>query len=174
MTKLNRFPLLGLWAREAAGRLGYTKAEAESLGHGYAILYAIRARGRPKAHKPKEAAAEKPRRKKAAEATLSFGGDDLPITHTADGKVRAVVGGEREQTPQSYAASVAAKFPDGYYDKVKEAFRKVVRTVPPRQLDSRHLYNLYDQWKKVCGNGRLVDLDKLLDWCAKEVRRAKD
>jgi len=26
---------------------------------------------------------------------------------------------------------------------------------------------LYDEWKKSCGAGRLVDLDKLIAWCAK-------
>lgn len=43
MPTLNRFPLLGLWAEEAARRLGYRKDGAESLGHAYSVLYAIRA-----------------------------------------------------------------------------------------------------------------------------------
>ena len=43
MPTLNRFPLLGLWAKGAARRLGYTKDESEALGHAYAVLYAIRA-----------------------------------------------------------------------------------------------------------------------------------
>jgi hypothetical protein len=42
----------------------------------------------------------------------------------------------------------------------------MLKTIPPRQLRSHHrLYQLYDQWKKSCSIGRLVDLDKLLDWC---------
>ena len=32
MPTLNRSPLLGLWAKEAARRLGYTKGESEALG----------------------------------------------------------------------------------------------------------------------------------------------
>src|SRR5205085_4280167 len=43
VTTLNRFPLLGLWATEAARRAGYRRDEAEALGHAYAVLYAIRA-----------------------------------------------------------------------------------------------------------------------------------
>ena len=43
MATLNRFPLLGLWAREAAHRIGYPDREADVLGHAYAVLYAIRA-----------------------------------------------------------------------------------------------------------------------------------
>ena len=35
MPSLNRFPLLGLWAREAAHRIGYSDAEADVLGHAY-------------------------------------------------------------------------------------------------------------------------------------------
>ena len=58
MTTLNRFPLLSLWAREVARRLGYTAAEAESLGHAYAVLYAIRAAGKPK-HKDDQPGAKK-------------------------------------------------------------------------------------------------------------------
>ena len=43
MPTLNRFPLLGLWAREAATRIGYTAPDADTIGHAYAVLYAIRA-----------------------------------------------------------------------------------------------------------------------------------
>src|SRR5690348_2792089 len=81
MPTLNRFPLLGLWAREAARRLGYRKDEAEALGHAYAVLYAIRARG------PTHKKAKKPQAKPSAPATapppaptveqLDFGGDRL-------------------------------------------------------------------------------------------------
>jgi hypothetical protein len=166
---LNRFPLLGLWAEEAARRLGYTRAEAESLGHAYAVLYAIRARGKPK-HAPEEkGAAKKPRRRAGAE-TLEFAGDELDIVRDTEGGVRGRVGHEREQTPATYRASIAAKFPGGYYDKFREAFRRVLKNYPPRRLDSRLVYDLYDEWKKACGVGRLVDLDRLLDWCKAHAR----
>src|SRR5690242_5637434 len=62
MATLNRFPLLGLWAEEAARRIGYPKAEAESLGHAYAVLYAIRAQRLRQPAKEKEEKA--PRRKR--------------------------------------------------------------------------------------------------------------
>src|SRR5438876_383915 len=115
MATLNRFPLLGLWAEEAARRLGYTRAEAESLGHAYAVLYAIRARGQPQ----KAAEHEKkppPAPKHAAAEEVEFGGDHLAVTRTDDDRVRGLVGGEAAQTPASYRASVAAKFPPGYYE----------------------------------------------------------
>jgi hypothetical protein len=164
MATLNRFPLLGLWAEEAARRLGYTRAEAESLGHAYAVLYAIRARGQP--HKPAEHEKKPvPKRKRPAAEEVEFGGDQLAVTRTDDDRVRGLVGGESPQTPASYRTSVAAKFPPGYYDKLQDAFRLVLRTYPPRQMKTRLVYNLYDRWKKSCGVGRSVDLDKLLRWC---------
>src|SRR5207237_65324 len=98
MTTLNRFPLLGLWAEEAARRLGYRKDEAESLGHAYAVLYAIRARGPRKAA---EGDAERTRPKKRVPTErLHFGGDDLDVTRDAERHVRGRVGGDRPQTAE--------------------------------------------------------------------------
>ena len=164
MTTLNRFPLLGLWAKEAARRLGYTKGEAEALGHAYAVLYAIRARGKPqKAPVPekKRPAARKP----PPAEEVDFGGDRLAVTHTGAGRVRGRVGGDAEQTPASYRAHVAAKFPPEYYEKLQKAFRRVLRAHPPREMKTRLVYELYDEWKKKCGVGREVDLNRLLAWC---------
>jgi hypothetical protein len=169
MPTLNRFPLLGLWAEEAARRLGYTGAEAEALGHAYAVLYAIRARGKPKQPAEEKPAARKPA-KRAKTETLRFCGDDLPVTRDADGHVRGLVGHEKPQTAASYRAAVAGKFPEGYHDRLRACFRRLFKQYPPRRLDGRLVYDLYDEWKKSCGVGRLVDLDKLLDWCEAHAR----
>ncbi len=164
MATLNRFPLLGLWAKGAARRLGYTRDEARALGHAYAVLYAIRARGKPR---PDERPAEPPRaeRKTSATEELAFAGDRLDVVRDAEGRVRGRVGGAAPQTAASYAAAVARKFPPGYYEKLEEAFRRVLKAYPPRKVNSRLVYRLYDEWKKACGVGRLVDLDALLRWC---------
>ncbi len=37
----------------------------------------------------------------------------------------------------------------------------------PRTVLPGAAAQLYDEWKKSCGAGRLVDLDKLIAWCAK-------
>jgi hypothetical protein len=167
VTTLNRFPLLGLWAKEVARRLGYTVAEAKSLGHGYAVLYAIRA-ARPA--KKEHAETKEPRRQaqREPEETLSIAGDELPIEHDEHGKVRARVGGEKPQTSHSYDASIEAKFPDGYYEKLEDAFRERLKSFKPGELDSRLTYELYDEWKKACGVCRRVDLHKLLSWGRKQ------
>jgi hypothetical protein len=173
MPTLNRFPLLGLWAREAARRLGYRKDEAEALGHAYAVLYAIRAQGhkKPKKAKPKPSAPATAPPAVPAEEELEFCGDNLPIQRDANDHIQGLVGHEELQTARSYQTHIARKFPPGYYEKLEDAFRTLLKTIPPRELRADHrLYQIYDQWKKSCGVGRLVDLDRLLEWC--EERRA--
>src|SRR5262249_2269364 len=168
---LNRFPLLGLWAREAAVRVGYPDREADVLGHGYAVLYAIRANSpkKPANYKDKDAA------KAAREALaspraadlewLSFGGDDLQVSRNGRGELVGRVGDQLPQTPESYRYKVLRKFPAGSYERVQAAFRDFFAAIDPDKLDSRMLYVLYDQWKTACASGRSVDLDKLIQWC---------
>jgi hypothetical protein len=163
MPTLNRFPLLGLWAREAARRIGYSTPDAEAIGHAYAVLYAIRANMRPEPAKAAKAGA-KPRRPRGVDE-LTFGGDTLDVVYDAAGHVQGVIGGDRPQTPRSFRTSVANKFPPGYLGALSAAFRQVLRAYPPKTLDSKLVYDIYDQWKKACAVGRRVDLDRLLDWC---------
>ena len=165
MPTLNRFPLLGLWAKEAARRLGYTKGESEALGHAYAVLYAIRANRARHKQEEAEGAEERPARKGKKAEVLDFAGDELEVTHDAAGHVRGLVGGDRPQTPRSYHVSVEAKFPPGYYEKLEKAFHEVWHSLAPRTIKNKLVYKLYDQWKKSCADGRSVDLDKLLAWC---------
>jgi hypothetical protein len=167
MPILNRFPLLGLWARVAARRLGYAKEDAQALGHAYAVLYAIRAANPRKAHKEEEEHPARPRKKKAVEEEqITLGGDEIDVVRDDEGNIQGKVGHDSPQTARSYEMSVRDKFPPGYYDHLEKAFREVLRGVPPRDLKGeRSLYNLYDNWKKSCGVGRAVDLDRLLEWC---------
>ena len=91
MPTLNRFPLLGLWAREAARRIGYSTPDAEALGHAYAVLYAIRANKRPE---PLKAAEAKPKsRRRTGVDELRFGGDTLDVIYDDAGHVQGLVGG---------------------------------------------------------------------------------
>jgi hypothetical protein len=169
MVTLNRFPLLGLWAREAAHRIGYVDREADVIGHAYAVLYAIRANSPtpPVSYKDEEAAKSA---KEALESssdieTLSFGGDELEVSRNGRGELVGRVGNQLPQTAESYRYKVMRKFPDGYYPRVQAAFRDFLAAIDPKKLDSRMVYGLYDQWKKACASGRMVDLDRLIKWC---------
>ena len=86
------------------------------------------------------------------------------MAYDVDGRLRGKVGG-RPQTPGSYTSAVRAKFPPGAYESLQKAFRDLLKMFPPRALEGRRVYDLYDEWKKACGVGRLVDLDRLLEWC---------
>jgi hypothetical protein len=169
MPSLNRFPLLGLWAREAAHRIGYSDAEADVLGHAYAVLYAIRANSPTRPVKYKDPAAAKAAEEALAEPSdiqrLEFADDELQVSRTGRGQLVGRVGNQLPQTPESYRYKVAGKFPAGYHDRVQAAFRAFLTHLTPEKVNTRLLYNLYDQWKKACASGRLVDLDKLIAWC---------
>lgn len=171
MASLNRFPLLGLWAREAARRIGYPEMEADVLGHAYAVLYAIRANSliRPGKYKDKEAEAAARRVKdESPEITgLEFGEDELQVSRTSEGVLVGRVGNAEPQTPQSFRYKIVSKYPAGYYDKVRVAFHDFLEAYTPEKLNTKLIYRLYDQWKKQCAAGRLVDLDKLIEWCDK-------
>jgi hypothetical protein len=171
MPTLNRFPLLGLWAREAALRIGHPEPDAGALGHAYAVLYAIRANSpvRPGKYKDEEAreAAERAKAERGPVEEVELGGDKLEVVHSAEGRLIGRVGGAEPQTPQSFRYKIARKFPAGYFERVQAAFRDFLGAFPPERVNSRALYGWYDTWKKQCGSGRLVDLDKLLAWCEK-------
>jgi hypothetical protein len=171
MPTLNRFPLLGLWAREAARRIGDSAPDAEALGHAYAVLYAIRANKRPEPLKAADAR-PKPRRPRGVDE-LRFAGDTVDVVYDAAGHVQGLVGGDRPQTPRSYRTGVAKKFPPGYLGALTEAFQKVLGAYPPKTLDRRLVYDIYNEWKKACGVGRRVDLDCLIDWCQRRAASRK-
>jgi hypothetical protein len=96
---------------------------------------------------------------------LSFAGDELHVSRNGRGELVGRVGDQLPQTPESYRYKVMRKFPESYYQRVQAAFRDFLSAFDPKKLDSRMVYGLYDQWKKACASGRLVDLDRLIAWC---------
>jgi hypothetical protein len=80
---LNRFPLFGLFAHQAARHIGYPEDDARLLGYSTALLYAI---FKAKAQKKKDKAEEEPTKKKelpkeieAKATTLQFGGQEFQV-----------------------------------------------------------------------------------------------
>lgn len=169
MAVLNRFPLLALWAREAAFRIGYSERESDMLGHAYAVLYAIRANSPSKAVKYKDPAAKKAAEEALAASSdlelLEFADDKLQVSRNAKGELVGRVGDQLPQTAESYHYKVVRKFPPDYYERLQATFRDFFSAYTPKALNTRIVYTLYDHWKKACASGRLVDLDRLLAWC---------
>jgi hypothetical protein len=178
MATLNRFPLFGLWNRVAAELIGYDPDEARSIGHGVAVLYAIRARGAGR--KPKS---EQPGSIPVGEALetddVMFGGDPLPCEFDDRGRVtRCLVGAASEkdppQTAESYEAAVEGKIPEEYLERLRAAMAALLGTYPRPELQGRLLYQIYDDWKKACAAGRRVDLDRLMAWLEERAEARSD
>jgi len=173
MPTLNRFPLFGLWNRIAAGVLGFKEQEAKCIGHGVAVLYAIRAQGgrRPKLEGPKKtsknASGEAP--PKIVADDISFGDDELPCRYDDDGRVaKCLVGYETPQdaaqTPASYDANVDGKIPPEFIEPLTVSMLELLTTYKRAELKGPLLYSLYNDWKIDCQAGRAVDVDQLLKW----------
>jgi hypothetical protein len=183
MATLNRFPLFGLWNRVAAGRLGYEDDETKSIGHGVAVLYAIRAQGggrkKAKAHAKSTTIPAGDDAEAMATEDLGFGGDSLPCEYDDEGRVtRCLVGvqspKDAAQTPDSYAQAVEAKIPDEHRERLTAAMADLLSTYEERELHGSLIYQLYDEWKQACKAGRRVDLDKLVDWLEARATKRHD
>lgn len=178
MATLNRFPLFGLWNRIAAETLGYDADEARAIGHGVAVLFAIRARGGGR-KKPAGEEASAPPAERMETDDLVFGGDPLPCEFAEDGRLARCLVGARApddpaQTPESYDAAVEAKIPAEYLERLRAAMAGLLATYPQPDLQTRTLYQVYDEWKRDCAAGRRVDLDQLVAWLEGRTRDRED
>jgi hypothetical protein len=174
MATLNRFPLFGLWNRVAAEMMGYDPDEARCIGHGVAVLYAIRARGGSRKPKP-EGSDSIPVGEKLETDDLVFGGDPLPCVFDEDGRVTRCLVGARTprdpaQTPDSYDKAVEAKIPEEYLEPLRSAMASLLATYPKLELNGSLLYRVYDEWKIANKAGRRVDLDELTGWLEERTR----
>jgi hypothetical protein len=178
MATLNRFPLFGLWNRIAAETIGYDADEARCIGHGVAVLYAIRARGGGR--KP---AAERDASIPVGDAMvtedLMFGGDPLPCEFDDDGRVaKCLVGAQSPkdpaQTPDSYEAAVEAKIPEEYLETLRSGMSALLTSYSQPELQGSLLYEVYDEWKVACRAGRRVDLDQLVIWLGERARERRE
>jgi hypothetical protein len=85
---------------------------------------------------------------------------------TSNGELVGRVGNAEPQTPQSYRYKIVSKFPADSYLTLQTAFHDFLQAYSPEKLNTRLVYALYDQWKKSCAAGRLINLEKLIAWCA--------
>ena len=143
--KINRAPVLTLWAVVVAGRLGYKAEEALTLAKGLTGLTA-QAHGRTLGiFKPSEEGGKKAKQREANEAhvfTQLFFGRQIPVVRTKEG-IRAVSKGEPIK-PESVERYLSSKFGEAL-PEARDALDELAKSLPPKEL-SKQAYALYGQF----------------------------
>jgi hypothetical protein len=142
--KINRAPVLTLWAVVVAERLGYAHDAALTLGKAVAGLNA-QSKGRSLGiFKPGEKAAEKEkRRKKGEEFSVELLGRAVTVVQTEAG-IRAVIKGKATE-PESVERYLKSKFGEALPD-VQKAMEKLARSREPAALAAQ-AYSLYEEFR---------------------------
>jgi len=154
-TTLNRFPLLGLFAHQAAKKMGYAEDDSRLLGYSTALLYAI--------FKAKAQAKKKELPTEIETETLQFGGQEFQVIYGKGKRLKQTVVGHVVHDADEYDSQIKAKFPEGWYDRLSKAFDKYLAGYDARQLEN--LFDLYKAWRDGCKIGfNRVDLEKLIQW----------
>jgi hypothetical protein len=151
--KINRAPVITLWATIVAERLGYNKKEALTLGKAVAGLNA-QSKGRrlgiyeekTEEEKEKEAKKQKPARVQFIEIL----GRGVPAIKTPEG-LRAAIKGE-EIDPQSVEKYLRQKFGEEL-DEARKAMETLAKAYTPKQLESK-AYPLYEKFRPEIPEGK--------------------
>jgi hypothetical protein len=141
--KINRAPVLTLWAAIVAERMGYNRQEALTLGKAVAGLNA-QSKGRrlgiyEEKKEKSEAKEERPPRLKFIELL----GRGIPATQTSSG-LRATIKGEQVD-PESVQKYLKQKFADDL-DEARAAMDKLAKAYTPKELE-REAYSLYEKFR---------------------------
>lgn len=152
--KINRAPVLTLWATVVAERLGYDEETALTLGKAVAGLNA-QSKGRKlgiyedKSGEEKEK--ESKREKKPVETEfIEILGRGVPAVKTPHG-LRAAIDGEpiHAESVQSY---LEQKFKDDL-DEARAAMETLAKAFTPKQLESK-AYSLYEKFRPEIPEGK--------------------
>ena len=144
--KINRAPVMTLWATIVAERLGYDKETALTLGKAVAGLNA-QSKGRKlgiyeeKSEDEKEK--EKKKEKPAKVEFIEILGRGVPAVKTPKG-LRAAIQGEAIHAG-SVEAYLKQKFKDDL-DEARAAMEKLAKAFTPKQLESK-AYSLYEKFR---------------------------
>jgi hypothetical protein len=149
--KINRAPVLTLWATVVAERIGYNKNEALTLGKAIAGLNA-QSKGRrlgiyeEKKDEEKGKVEEKPTELEFIELL----GRGVPAIKTPQG-LRAAIKGEQID-PQSVEKYLRQKFGEEL-DEAREAMKALAKAYTPKQLESK-AYDLYEKFRPEIPEGK--------------------
>jgi len=144
--KINRAPVLTLWATIVAERLGYKKDEALTFGKAVAGLNAQSKGKRLGIYEEKTEEEKKEEKKKEKPVKTEFIeilGRGVPAVKTSQG-LRAAIKGE-EIDAESVESYLKKKFGDDL-DESRAAMEKLAKAHTPKQLE-REAYGLYEKFR---------------------------
>ncbi len=151
VVKVNRAPVLTLWAAVVAQRLGFDKQEALTLGKTVAGLNAQSKGQRLGIFTPGEESGEKAReRERDEEFYISLLGRSIPAVNTDEG-IRAVAKG-KPVNPESVERYLESKFGDRL-PEVRQAMEALSDSYSPIEL-SRVAYKLYEEFRPKIPEGK--------------------
>jgi hypothetical protein len=150
--KINRAPVLTLWAAVVAERLGFEPAEALTLGRALAGLTA-HAKGvrlgifEPSA--PEEVQERRTRLAEGEQLLVRLMGRSIPVVRTPAG-LRAVAKG-KPASLQSVERYLRGKFGDDL-DEARRAMQGLAGAIPPAEL-ARRAFPLYERFRPAVPEG---------------------
>ena len=151
--KINRAPVLTLWATIVAERMGYKKAEALTFGKAVAGLNAQSKGKRLGIYEEKSEEEKKEEKKKEKPVKTEFVeilGRGVPAIKTKQG-LRAAIKGE-EIDPKDVERYLRGKFGENYDDS-RAAMEKLAKAYTPKQLESK-AYDLYEKFRPEIPEGK--------------------
>jgi hypothetical protein len=151
--KINRAPVLTLWAAIVAERLGYKKDESLTFGKAVAGLNAQSKGKRLGIYKEKKDKEEEKETKEEKSVKLEFIellGRGVPAVKTPQG-LRASIKGE-EIDAESVQKYLKQKFGEEL-DEARAAMEKLAKAYPPKQLESK-AYDLYEKFRPEIPEGK--------------------
>jgi hypothetical protein len=165
--KINRAPVLTLWAAVVAERLGYDEETALTLGKAVAGLNAQSKGKKLGIYEEKEEGKKKDSKKEEAARPefIELLGRGVPAVKTPHG-LRAAEKGKpiHAESVQTYLEN---KFKDDL-DETRKAMEKLAKAYTPKQLESK-AYSLYEKFRPEIPEGKKgwgakgeLDLDYIL------------
>src|SRR5688500_5369768 len=151
--KINRAPVLTLWATIVAERLGYDEETALTLGKAVAGLNAQSKGKRLGIYEEKKDEETKKEEKKKEPANLQFIellGRGVPAVKTTKG-LRATIKGE-EIDAASVQKYLKQKFGEEL-DEARAGMEKLAKAYTPKQLE-RKAYDLYEKFRPEIPEGK--------------------
>ncbi len=149
--KINRAPVLTLWAAVVAVRMGYKRDEALTFGKAVAGLNA-QSKGRRLGiyQEKKEEEKQTARKKETSVEFVELLGRGFPALITSKG-LRAAIKGE-EIDPESVERYLKQKFGEDF-DEARSTLESLAKSFTRKQLESQ-AYDLYEKFRPEIPEGK--------------------